>query len=397
MRSHVITHTVTGTSKADRLALLGALARADAERTLLFLDLEELDRGNASKRRLNGWWVATLSNLLLGRYGDLRLRVRHANARSIQLQLLRNGFYFALAQRPGTTDHPGASNEVRTLLSGSSGEWSPRNGPVLFPIAAADQQVERTYLYANTHARAESGYFRRYQASAAFPWLGDAIPRPSDPLGGSVHGLFVTAMCETLAEILDNTSTHAYNLREPSFSAGWLGGDIVERRRSCFIVSVTEGGTNSFDRLHVLALDNGFGIPRTLRWQHSLALRHDDAGGLMKRVLQRRLTERKIEGHNGAGLWFLYGLARFAGGTISLLAEDDLSDGRAAARIEVQAPPAESDIPSKWVDSRVDAPVRGTIIHLQIQIPRLRAEHADELRQRYEDFHRYRSAWPEMA
>ncbi|HEX8781322.1 MAG TPA: hypothetical protein VF728_09175 [Nocardioides sp.] len=393
----MISHRVTGTSRSDRLSLLGAMARADAERTVLVLDLTALDEGNPSKRRLTGWWVATVSNLLLGRFADLRVRVRHAESNSIQAALLRGGFYFALAQRPGVTEHPNARAVTRALVDASVGDWSPRSGPVLFAEAPADRQAERTYLYANVQRKAEPGYFRHYQGSAAFPWLGDVVPRPTGSLGGTVHDLFVSAVADTLCEVLDNVPTHAFNLRQPTFAAGWLGSGIVERARSCFLVSVTEGGTGSFDRLHVLALDNGFSIPRTLRWQHPLALRHDHPAALMERVLQHRLTGRGIEGHSGAGLWFLFGLARFAGGTISLISEDDQSDGRSGSRVEVQVPPEESPAHSTWTHTDVDAPVRGTIVHLQMQVPKLRHDNADELRRRVDDFHRFRSSWLEMA
>jgi hypothetical protein len=393
----VINHSVAGTGLADRRTLLGALARADAERTRLRLDLSALDEGNPSKRRLNGWWIAAMSNLLLGRYGALPVAVVLPRSNSIQVQLLRGAFYFSLAQRKGSVDYADQTDRSRQLLESSRGDWAPRNGPVLFPVADGARLEDRTYLYANTHVRAEPGYYRRYEASAAFPWLGDVVPRASTSQGDFVRQSFLSAICDTFAEVMDNTSTHAFNLRDASFAAGWLGPTVVETARSCLMVSLTTGGQGSHDRLHFLALDNGFGVPRTLRWQHPRPLRHDASGQLMMRVLQRRLSNREITGHNGAGLWFLHGLARFAGGTLTLIAEDDLSDGRAAARVTAKVPSVESGLVSTWDADVVDAPIRGTLVHLQMKVPTLNGLDPAQLTEKLEEFRRYRADWPAMA
>ena len=361
------------------------------------MDLSSLDAGNPSKRRLSAWWVASISNLLLGRYGDLPITAVLPTSHSIQAQLLRGAFYFSLAQRAGPTEYVEQTDRSALLLENSRGNWAPRTGPVLFPVADGTRLEERTYLYANTHVRAEPGYYRRYESSAAFPWLGDVVPRSSTPQGDFVREGFLSAICDTFAEVLDNFSTHAFNLRDPSFAAGWLKSTVVESARSCLIVSVTTGGQRSHDRLHFLALDNGFGIPRTLRWQHPGPLRHDKAGPLMERVLQHRLADREIPGHNGAGLWFLNGLARFAGGTLTLIAEDDFSDGRSGALVTAKIPSAESRSSSIWGAGIVDAPIRGTLVYLQMKVPTLSGVSRTQLDEKLQDFRRYRAQWPAMA
>jgi hypothetical protein len=393
----VIVHELRGTGSSDRTRLLGDLARADAERTPLVLDLTPLDVGNASKRRLNGSWICLLGNLLLGRYSELALRVKLPEEHSIQLQLLRSAFYFSLVQRPGRTELPQVSPRSKRLLDANRGDWSPRSGPVLIPEANGEKLEEHTYLYSNTHLVAEPGYFRRYEASAAFPWLGEVIPRSSNAQGDLLRDGFLSATCDTIGEVVDNISTHAFNLRNTAFSAGWLGPQIVRRSRSCLIVSLTTGGQRSYDRLHFLAFDNGFSIPRTLRWQHPDPLRFDKATDLMERVLQRRLTNREITDHNGAGLWFLFGLARFAGGELTLTSEDDQSDGRKSSRVSAVIPAAESTNSSRWKTEELDIPVRGTIVHLQLRIPRLVDSDPASMATRIEEFRRYRSSWPAMA
>jgi hypothetical protein len=393
----MIVHELRGTGERDRARLLEDLARADALGTTLTLDLSPLDEGNASKRRVNGPWICLVSNMLVGRYSELPLKVRLPEEHGIQLQLLRSAFYFALSQRRGTTEHLHFSDRSSLLLDANAGAWSPRSGPVLIPEANGERLEEHTYLYANTHVVAEPGYFRRYEASAAFPWLGEVIPRSLNPEGDLLREGFLSATCDTIGEVVDNISTHAFNLRNTSFSSGWLGPRIVDRARSCLIVSLTAGGQRSYDRLHFLAFDNGFSIPRTLRWQHPHPLRFDSAISLMQRVLQRRLTNRDITDHNGAGLWFLYGLARFAGGELTVTSEDDQSDGRRSAQVSAVIPAAEAGGSSEWRTKELDIPVRGTIVHLQLRIPRLIDADPATVASQIEEFQRYRASWPAMV
>ena len=396
----MISHQVTGTGEREVRSLLDALRRADAASARLDLDLTGFDLGNASQRRLSPGWLAVVSNLLIGRFGDLPIRVALPVAHSARIQLLRGAFYFALAQRPGPVKYASHDDASAAALSASEGIWAPRRGPVpvLLEEAPGTRLAERAYLYGNTHSRAESGYFRRYQGSAAFPFLGEAIPRPRGRMGDALRSEFLSATCETLGEVLDNISTHAFNLRDPAFSADWLGPEIVDRARSCLLVSLTTGGTDSCDRLHFLAFDNGFGIPRTMRWQHAESLHQVDAADVMECVLRNRLTDRAVDGHNGAGLWCLYGLARFAGGTITVTSEDDRSNGQAATQIAIRVPAVGLSGPLPEVQARsIAVPWRGTTVQLQVRVPRLDDLDQEQVAEVRDNLHRYRAAWPQMA
>ena len=391
-----MTHEVTGTSERDVRYLLVALQRAVSDATPLSLDLSSLDEGNPSPRRVSPWWVSSFSNLLEGRFCDLPLRVALPTARGVRLQLLRGGFYYALAQRPGPVEYTACDDASEAALSDSAGTWTPRKGPVLFREASGTPVGGRSYLYANTHSRAESGYFRRYEGSAAFPFLGNVIPRPRESSGIEVRQMFLLAACETLVEVLDNISTHAFNRLDASFDAAWLGSTIVDRARSCLLVGFTAGGTDSHDRLHFVALDNGFGIPRTMRWKHTASLRLTESASIMECVLRERLTDRDIDGHAGAGLWCLCSLARFAGGTIAVTSEDDLSDGRSATRVLIGVPPTGADDQSLHVERRsASLPWRGTTVHVQIRIPRLEGVDERQLRELRDRLYRYSTARPQ--
>lgn len=396
----MISYGVSGTSGREVQGLLESFRRADAAGTHLDVDLRGFDRGNASRRRLSPVWLAVVSNLLMGRFSDLPIRVALPHAPSARIQLLRGAFYFALAQRPGPVELASHDSDSVPALNASKGTWVPRRGPVpvLLEEAAGTRLAERTCLYANTHSRAESGYFRRYEGSAAFPFLGEAVPRPQGRMGDALRSEFLSATCETLAEVLDNISTHAFNLRQPDFRSDWLGPAIVDRSRSGLLVSLTTGGTNSCDRLHFLAFDNGFGIPRMMRWQHPESLHRAKAGDIVECVLRHRLTDRAVEGHNGAGLWCLYGLARFAGGTITVTSEDDLSDGHTATQLAIRVPAVDSSESAPDVQKRsVPVPWRGTTVQLQVRVPRLDHLDQDQISEARDNLHRYRAAWPQMA
>ena len=93
-----MTYEVTGTGERDVRELLGALRRAASDGASLSLDLSSLDEGNPSPRRVSPWWVSSLSNLFVGHFCDVPLRVTLPAARGVQLQLLRGGLYYSLAQ-----------------------------------------------------------------------------------------------------------------------------------------------------------------------------------------------------------------------------------------------------------------------------------------------------------
>jgi len=309
---------MTGTTELDLQELLIALNHADSNNAPLNLDMSALDVGNASARRVRWWWVASVTNLLSGQFSDLPLNVALPAERSVQLQLMRGGLYHALAQRPGPVTRTASDEASDAALEASAGTWTPQKGPepVLFEEAIGIPVARRSYLYKNTHSMADFGYFRRYQGSAAFPFLGHAIPQPHSSAACELHQMFLLSACEALVEVLDNFSTHAFNRLDSRFDAGWLGPTLIEQARSCLLVSVTAGGTNSFDRLHFIALDNGLGIPRTMRWKHQLPLQSSESANIVKSVLRERLTGRNINGHAGAGLWSLTNLANFTGGMI---------------------------------------------------------------------------------
>lgn len=354
---------------SDLHPVIDALAAAGGDDDSVVLDFSPLDREGVEARRLDLLSIALLANVLLGVAGDVSMTVRMPEAASMRAQLRRGGLFFALAQRPGIVlwDPPSSS----TTVTGWSGAWRPALGDQLFPGAAAAELDERLYLYANTH-RLGQGYFRQYQPGAAMPWLANLVPVPKDRTLRQVRQAFVASAVEAVVEVLENTSTHAFKRRQ-RLTEDWLHPH-GRRAKSMLVCSLTKGGGEaSWDRLHVLAMDNGYGIGRTLRWQHPETDR--PTGELLEAVLRRKFLERGIPGHSGRGLWYLHGLVRIAGGAVNVVTEDDQSERRHGVQFGFSSPSAEVGSTTWEPVQVIDVPVRGTILLLDLAVPS--ATHGD--------------------
>jgi len=355
---------------SDLHPLSDLISTSTGSHSALTLDLSSLDREGVEARRLDLLTVALLANLLVGVLSDAPLSVSLPAAPSMLAQLRRGGLFFALAQRRGavTWQPRGASD----LVENWSGAWRPAMGDKLFVDDAAAAEVdERLYLYANTH-RLGQGYFRQYQPGAAMPWLADLVPVPRDRTLRQVRQDFVASAVEAIIEVLENVASHAFKRRQ-RLDDDWLRPH-GRRAKSMLLCSLTKGGgTASWDRLHVLAMDNGYGIGRTLRWQHPDAT--GSTAELLEAVLQRKFLERGIPGHSGRGLWYLHGLSRIAGGAVHVVTEDDQSRDRHGIQFGFSSPPAEGGSTSWETAEEIALPVRGTILLLDLAVPS--ASHGD--------------------
>jgi len=402
---NVLQHRVASTQASERDKLASKLQQVQTQRCGLELDFTGLGKDalapNASKRRLGMQWILDIGNLLLGQYNDISLRVILPAATNMQLPLIRGSLYFSLVQRnghseivcrdqsedivvwrnlgnfdrpsPHSTDIP-RDLPVAMALKRNYDSWRPGNHDqdVLLEEAVGEKLQERTYLFSNTHATTELGYFRRYQSAAAFPWLHDVVPNPRDRVARRIRRTYMDFVGDTLVEVLDNISRHAFDIQSSEFQAKWLGNNSISEDRSCMLVGLTEGGTGSYNRLYFTVFDNGLGIPRTMRWKHK-ALHKVGAGRIIECILNARLKGRDIDGHVGGGLWYLGGLAGCAGGTVIVTSEDnhtgDTGHCPTAVRVTVTVPPFLSEESPRFEIEQLDLPLRGTVIQLQAQVP----------------------------
>lgn len=340
------------------------LAIAESERRTPVLDFSPLDAQGHEHRRLDPLAVSLLSNLLVGRFRDLAVEVILPRMEGPRLQLRRGGLPFALAQREADTQVVLDGG----LTEGWFGAWRPGTGDRLFSEDDPTFVGARTAIYVNTH-RLGSGYFRNYLEGAAIPWLYDVVPVPEDPFRKHIRNEFVRSANDVAVELFDNVGRHAFRRRGPIQKDRLSPHGLFDR--SLLMFSVTRG--SSADRLHVIALDNGYGIGRTLRWRHPGL--EDSTSDLIRTVLERRFVERGISGHAGRGLWYVADLARCNGGHISVVTTDDIAGDSSGVMVSYEMPSHEDGEPSPPHEQVIDLPIEGSVVHAVVRIP----SHADYL------------------
>lgn len=343
-------------------------AASEAERAL-GLDFTPLERAGAEHRRVAMRPSLLLANLLTGAFGRLTLKVTWPSAAGICASLERSGLAFALAQRRGVTsfvgDPPRKWGEWKK-------DWRPSTESLWDEFEAA--QIERrTYAYINPH-RLGRGHFRGYHEGAALPWLRKMIPVPKDPSAQKNRESFVSLAERAVVELNENFPLHAFDIKgNVADRSEWLFPAEIDGS-SLVTCSLTKGGANSWNRLYLLALDNGYGIGRTMRWQHPQL--SAPVSELVETILKKQLRQRGIPGHNGIGLWWLYDLACTSGGTIEIITEDDLDpSGSSCVVVHVTFDDDRyaQDVRERRTDTsvtRLAVPVRGTIVNSILQVPK---------------------------
>jgi len=278
------------------------------------LDLaDEAIAGNAnpSAVRLSIPSVMVLSNLLVGRYREVPLKVRIPESRGLNLQLARGGFFFALANRKGVR----WEKEIPEQWGQISEAWTN-------PFHPNDSQMRRRALVEIKDPEQDSwvirSAFQRYLLSVMHPHnyyasslrqeLGRIAGRwLSSRMGvkpGSEMVATLTDCFEIFYQIVVNVPDHA---------------SLRSNREGCSLgqVYVTlGGGRDSHNRLHFTVLDNGAGLPQRVNelYQDKKrdaegALRDAVMGNLPRRAagrgigldLVRRIANQYTEGIRGVG------------------------------------------------------------------------------------------------
>jgi hypothetical protein len=349
--------------------VIDALELANAAGASLRLDLTPLDRDGAEHRRMPMAAGLLMSNLLLGCYGRLPIEVTWPSE-AVSAALERVGLPFAFAQRQGPTTFTGVS--PRNWAQWQK-DWRPRTES-LWDEFEATQIERRTYVYINTHRLGRS-HFRGYHEGAALPWLRKLVPVPKDPVAQRRREAFVGLAERAVVELNENVPEHAFDIKGNIANRNeWLLPAEIDGA-SLVTCSLTKGGANSWDRLHVMAMDNGYGIGRTMRWQHrDLKTPVDE---LVQTILSKQLHQRGIQGHNGIGLWWLNDLACTVGGEIQVITEDDLDpSGDSCVAVDLQFEGDEryskesSGRETTTSVSQLPVPMRGTIVRAVLQVPR---------------------------
>jgi hypothetical protein len=287
----------------------------------------------SSAQRSALFWPAVLANLLLVAYGDLDLTVNLPWEDNRTMSLLeRTGLPYALARRTGPTAYgevPG-QQELSDWLDPARlyGERSAKPFEELVgegeKLARATQPKKRLlpWMVADPHL-----HYRGGDELGALPyaWLEGIVPKPENYTALAARDQLVPLLRGIMKELVENSARHAF-LREGRSAdrPDLLNG----HERSCAVVSLTEGGESSADRLHTLIADTGVGITATLlhKYPH---LRHYKSTEVLDGAITGvwsgipNLPQALLEANNGLR-WCSDTLARYAPrATFTLVTEDN--------------------------------------------------------------------------
>ncbi|MDE0701413.1 MAG: ATP-binding protein [Acidimicrobiaceae bacterium] len=252
------------TFDVDGLAdFAGHLREAERSGSTCVLDVsDQAVAGSASPSavRLSIPSVMVISNLLMGRFRNVPVALRVPQSRSINLQLARGGFFFALANRSGVIWDEQQPEE-----------WSRTAKDWVNPFHPSDERMRREVLVDVKDPETDSwvvrAAFQRYLLSVMHPhnrparhlrrdlrqiagrWLSSRLHvTPGSDMVSTLHDCL-----EVFYQIVVNVPDHA-SLR--SQEDGCSLGQVY---------ATLGGGRDSHNRLHFTVLDNGLGIPRRVR------------------------------------------------------------------------------------------------------------------------------------
>lgn len=250
-------HLVAAPSEAFFRALVAGLDAAEKAGAPFSLRLNEVGGRSASGLRLDTSTVLLVTDLLLGRFKDVELAVELPEARHLGIQLARGGLLFAVAQ-----GHAGES--IHSPLKSWLRPWHQSS------------QLYRRALFADPNARDEGllmGAVQRNLVSLVNPhryggseeeaagvaafvstWLYRRA-RSLSATGGDEAEQLATTAGEVMRQLFLNIREYAALARD----------DESKPDLSLLQVFFTRGGTRSANRLYLLSLDLGVGIPLRVR------------------------------------------------------------------------------------------------------------------------------------
>lgn len=322
---------------------------------------------SSSAQRSALFWTAVLANVLLVEHGSKSLRVTLPWTDNRTMSLLeRAGFPFALARRLGPTQVEPTESAAYWLDPCRSP--ADRSRPTLDGLLSGVERLHREsqpkrrlepWVVADPHLS-----YRLDDRDSALPygWMETVIPQPEAEAAAVAREQLVPLLRGVMKELVENAAAHA-------FLPGSRPHDRLDLvsgfERSGALVCLTEGGRSSNDRLHLVVLDAGVGIPRTVR------TKAPDLGIPSAEILHRALTgewndlesapKSLVTGNNGLN-WCrseLLAHARHAG---FVVVTECAEGGMVYGEIQRDGTVTTEAIP--------DIPLRGTIGILTVGLPR---------------------------
>lgn len=280
---------------------------ANAERTGSWFELDLSDQmivrsGSPSAARLHLPNVLVLSNLLLGRFRDLQLRVRLPSNKGLNLQLARGALFFALSNRSGAVRW---KEEAPELWERISYDWA-------HPFHPNDVDMYRVALVSHPDITKDSwvvrAAFQRYLLSVVHPHRRRARDLRVDLQKLASRWLstrFNATQGQELVGVLRDCAEAFYEISVNVPDHAGLG-DSINGASLGQVYATLGGGRESYNRLHFSVLDNGVGIPT--RVNQKFQDRRRDACTALLDAVEGKLPRRA--GGRGIGLRHVYDICR---------------------------------------------------------------------------------------
>ncbi len=214
--------------------------------------------------RIDPYWTEILSNELLGELGSAKLIIVPPETPSGLKNLDRTGMTFAIKRRDTST------TTVRHINGGLawpakdwSRSWSPYDSHFrrkLFQRSyEPDVLFDREFVtFLNPHIYATSNKLRAELEdeieNQAAGWITDLIRQEN------LKATLLDDLCHIISQLVSNLG-HAFE-RQPSY-----GHSLPKKRRHSYaqLYTTRGGGTESYNRLHMVVADLGHGIVTTLQ------------------------------------------------------------------------------------------------------------------------------------
>jgi len=221
------------------------LATASDVQLLLEESAEQLDR--AERLRIDATLTALLANLLSALPGDRRVELTLPSSPSLQVQLARTPLLAVLAMRTELV-------EVHPALRRWAEFWDPHDAAQRARILAAPDTQDPVQRHLMTlvdpHRRASTD-LQRDVRGIVDPWLG----RLFVARGRSADRSRAMRDLETaMSELVENVGDHAHVDRTGR-----------EARSVAQLMTTSGGGDRSHDRFRLIVMDNGIGLPKSIK------------------------------------------------------------------------------------------------------------------------------------
>lgn len=310
---------LTGSDSSGLVELSNQMLEAERLGVPFVLDLADAaitSEANPSAIRVNIPAALILSNLLVGRFRELPVKVRLPDSRGLNLQLARGGVFFALSNRTDITWVDGVPTSWNRIADAWTQPFHPSDAGMYREALATTRDLNRDEWVVRAA-------FQRYLLSVMHPHLRPATSLREDleriarkwlssrlaVAQGSELVATLRDCAEVFYEIVVNVPDHA------GIAAQADGASLGQ------MYATLGGGRDSHNRLHFSVMDNGVGMAS--RVNEKFTDRHRTAQEALVDSVQGALPRRV--GGRGVGLHRVHQIAsqhaaglRGAGGASSI-------------------------------------------------------------------------------